>query len=157
MKHECLVLCFALAACGADGVRERRQAVAGAVTLADCAGMFAADIGAECSRMEREKLPGEEPSADGFVPGPGGPFGDEPGAEAAAPMVVPPEKHCGNEAELGAAGAKHLSSLRECLATRKDLGTACTSLDEVGCPPGVSEAECEYARSAAAAACAETL
>lgn len=141
-------------ACTGDRVEQTRGALAEGVTLADCVGMFAAALGGTCSQVAREPLPGEAPSATGFVPGPGGPLGtastDE---EATALPEFPPEKHCDSDAALGAAAAFHLPELRDCLKARSDPGTACSTLDDLACPPGLSKSECTYARTTSANAC----
>jgi hypothetical protein len=124
-------------------------------TLAECAGVFAADLSIECARPAEPRAPlrGEVAGPDGFVAGPGGPIGDEL-AESVAPDPPPaPDKHCNGPVELATAATPHLAALRDCVSARKDSGGGCDAAGDAPCPPTASEAECAHAREVAADIC----
>lgn len=146
-----------VAACSAEDVERQSAAISEGLTLADCVGMFAADLGDECARPAepRALLRGELASATGKVAGPGGAYGDAEADSVASDGPVHGDNHCVGAAEMSSASGPHLGALRKCLASRKDTGTPCATAEDVPCPPTVSEAECAYARAAAADACEE--
>jgi hypothetical protein len=62
---------------------------------------------------------------------------------------------CAADGPFETASAARDTSLRDCLASRSDPGSACASIEAAGCPPGLSDAECTAARERAVSVCDE--
>lgn len=144
-----IAMILIVSACDGSSLSRGEQHSAINGDLSACIGHFMSDAHNICAGEVVGKTRGLE--TDGFVTAPGGPTGDEISSPA-SDVAIASVEDCESLNEFSLALQGEATALTDCLSKLPPAEVKC-SLEDVPCPPTLSDAECAAAIAAAADVC----